>query len=400
MIPKLAWRNVWHRPLGSALSLGLLALGVGIISLMLLMREQLEQKFQNDLRGVDLVVGAKGSPLQLVLSAVYHLDAPTGNIPLEQAKRIANMPQVGQAIPLSYGDSYRGFRMLGTTPAYLERFDGTCAEGRVFTASMEAVLGAGVAKGTGLKLGDTFHGSHGESAGAAEHDHHDYTVVGILARSNSVLDQLVLTDLASVWTVHDQAHAHVSSSSEWTDLPDSLDITAVLLTFSSRMAMLTLPRAINQESTLQAAMPSLEINRLIGLLGIGTTTLNLVAAGIMIMAGFSVFLALFLRLRDRRIELALLRSAGYRPVELFGLLLAEGMLLALIGFALGMGLSRLGLGLVNRFAAGEFHFHFTGTPLAAEGSLLLATLALGAVAALLPAFMAMRISVSRALSDT
>ncbi len=395
----MVWRNLWHRRLGALVNLILLALGTGIISLLLLLQGQVEQKFQNDLRGVDLVIGAKGSPLQLVLSAVYQIDAPTGNVPIAAVKSILQGPMVGGAIPLAYGDSYRGYRIVGTSTTFTDRFETDLAAGRNWSAPLEVVLGAGVARATGLELGAHFHGSHGVAGGEA-HAHHDFTVVGILEASNSVLDQLILTDPASVWAVHESAVPERSvqweNPSEW---PDSLDLTAVLVQFRGRMGLFQLPRAVNATPGLQAALPSVEVNRLIGLLGIGTTTLQVVGAGITIMAGISVFLALFLRLRERRRELALLRAMGYHPWALFALLLGEGLLLAGIGAVLGLVLSRLGLVLVNRLAAGEFHWSFTAEPVPQEGLLVLGVLALGVLAALIPALMAMRVDVAKALAE-
>ena len=202
MLGKIAWKNIIYKPLNTALCVSLLLFGVGIISLMLLIQNQLEQKFARDLQDIDLVVGAKGSPLQLVLSAVYHIDAPTGNIKLAEARNIMEAPVVKEAIPLAYGDSYRGFRILGTTEGYIKKYDAELREGRIFEKTMEATIGIDIAQKTGLKLGDTFLGTHGEVDGGHVHDEYNYTVVGILERTNSVLDQLLMTNLESVWLVH------------------------------------------------------------------------------------------------------------------------------------------------------------------------------------------------------
>jgi putative ABC transport system permease protein len=428
MIGKIAWKNILHKPLSTALSVSLLMFSVGIITLLLLMQHQLEHKFQNDLRNIDLVLGAKGSPLQLVLSAVYHLDAPTGNIKMAEAKTIMQNPMVEQAVPLAYGDSYLSFRILGTTEDYLKKYDAKLLEGRLFSKNMEAVLGANVAKASGLKLGETFIGTHGEAAGGHEHEEHPYTVVGILGETNSVLDNLVLTNVESVWQVHqehdhvdgeelaedphatrldfdhdhpehDHAHDHDHDHSKEAITADSMELTAVLLKYKNRLAMLNMPRIINQETKMQAVLPALEINRLFYMLGIGAATLQLIAGGIMLMSGFSVFFVLYSRLRERKYELALLRSVGYRPGQLFGLLLLEGLLLSGLGYLLGLALSRLGLWFVNRQAAGDFHIKFIGNFIPAEGWLLLLTLGVGMVAALLPAWKAMKVNVSTALSE-
>ena len=435
MLGKIAWKNIVYKPLNTALCVSLLLFGVGIISLLLLIQHQLEQKFARDLQNIDLVVGAKGSPLQLVLSAVYHLDAPTGNIKMADARKIMENPMVQEAIPLAYGDSYRGYRILGTTEAYLKKYDAQLREGRLFSEAMQATIGTDIAEKSGLQVGDTFLGTHGEAKGGHVHDEHPYTVVGILERTNTVLDQLVLTNMASVWQVHEhpgtepqatesdahhdheeehdhdhehgEEHDHDHEQGEEHDHDhsasvtnaDSMDITAILLSYKSKMTALNMPRIINEQTNMQAVLPALEINRLFYMLGIGATTLKLIAGGIMVMAGFSVFFVLFNRLRERKFELALMRTVGYRPWQLFGLLVLEGLLLAIVGYVLGWLLSRVGLFVINRQAEGDFNLHFSSEWIMGEGWLLLLTILVGVGAALLPAWQAMRMNISAVLSE-
>jgi putative ABC transport system permease protein len=419
MLGKIAWKNIVHKPLNSALCVSLLVFGVGIISLLLLIQNQLEQKFDRDLKNIDLVMGAKGSPLQLVLSAVYHLDAPTGNIPLKEARKFMNSPMVKEAIPLAYGDSYQGFRILGTTSDYIKKYDAQFREGRTFKNAMETTIGSNVAEKTGLQIGDTFLGTHGEVRQGDVHEAHPYSVVGILEKTNTVLDHLVMSTIESVWQVHashdheqeaiDTLHAteldinhdheddHDHSKSVMS--ADSMEITAVLMKYKTKMAALTTPRIINEQTNMQAVLPTMEINRLFYMVGLGATTLKMIAVGIMAMAGFSVFFVLYSRLRERKYELALMRSVGYRPGQLFGLLLLEGFLLAALGYVLGWLLSRVGIFIINHQAESDFNLQFDGAYIMEEGWLLLLTFLVGIVAALLPAWKAMRMDVSETLSE-
>ena len=407
MIAKIAWKNIIHKPLNTALCISLLTFGVGIISLLLIMQHQLEQKFSRDLKNIDLVVGAKGSPLQLVLSAIYHLDAPTGNIKLAEAKKIMNNPMVKEAIPLAYGDSYRGYRILGTTADYVTKYDAEVQQGKLFSKKMEVTVGADVAQRTGLKLGDTFFGTHGDVKGGHVHDNYSYTIVGILEKTNTVLDNLLLTNVESVWEVHNE---HPKAPPTTLDLQDndqdqdhsaadSMDITAILLKYKTKMSVLSMPRLINEQTNMQAVLPALEINRLFYMIGVGVSTLKLIAGGIMLMAGFSVFFGLYSRLKERKYELALLRTVGYKRSHLFTLLVSEGILLALIGYILGWGLSRLGLYFVNHQAQNDFNLQFDNGLVAGEGGLLLITFGVGILAALIPAWQAMRMNVSATLSE-
>jgi putative ABC transport system permease protein len=412
---KIIVKNILHKPLGTVLSVALLALSSGIISLLLLLQRQLEQKFENDLKGIDIVVGAKGSPLQLVLSAVYHIDAPTGNIKQSDLQKIARNPMIAQIIPLAYGDSYRSYRILGTDSNYIQKYEAKYAQGRVFRGNLEAVLGANVAASEGLRVGDTFAGTHGQAQEGEEHAEHPYRVVGILQPGGTVLDNLVLTNIESVWSIHEEGHAHHEAEGSHEDhaheghvnedhahegeaAPDR-ELTAVLLKCKSPMGTLTLPRLINETTAMQAAIPALEINRLFSLMGLGVATMQALALAIMLISGFSVFIALYNRLKERRYELALLRSMGCSRGKIFFLLIAEGLLLAILGFAGGMVLSRLGIWALNRTAAHDFHHAFSYKWVQPEAWLLLVTLAVGGLAALIPALKAFNMNLSTTLAD-
>ncbi|NBW48879.1 MAG: ABC transporter permease, partial [Betaproteobacteria bacterium] len=196
-----AWRYLWSRPLGAALNLLLLSLGLASITFLLLVGAQLSKAFDRDLAGIDVVVGAKGSPMQLILSGVLHIDVPPGNVPLQAVNELVKNPLVAKIIPISLGDNFGGYRIAGTSTAYVDHYDAQLAQGALWTQPMQAVLGSAVAKRMGLQLGQTFVGSHGLGAGGHTHGENAYTVVGILQPSGSVLDRLILTDTASVWKV-------------------------------------------------------------------------------------------------------------------------------------------------------------------------------------------------------
>ena len=332
---RLAWRYLWARPLGALLNLVLLALGLGSITFLLLVTHQLESAFERDLAGIDLVVGAKGSPLQLILSGVLHLDVPTGNVPLAAVQALQRNPLVAQVIPMSLGDSVGGFRVVGTSADYVAHYQVPLAQGQLWSAPMQAVLGADVAQRLGLGLGAQFAGSHGLSDGGAAHSAHRYTVVGILAASGTVLDRLVLTDLASVWAVHEAAHAGAADAHD-----DDRDVTLALLRYRTPLAAVSLPRSINTTTVMQAASPAVEITRMLHLLGLGTDVLRAFAAVLLLTAALSVFVALWSAVRERRGDLALLRMLGAPPRRIVALLLTEALWLGLLGAALGLALGQ------------------------------------------------------------
>jgi len=191
----LAIAQLRHQKLQTALQILLLALGTAAMALMILLGRGLERSIERDLAGIDLVVGAKGSPLQLILSAVYQIDVPTGNISREEASSLAADPRIALAVPLALGDSCRVARIVGTTPDYVALYGGTLSEGTMFQAPLEAVIGSEVARATGLRPGGTFTGAHGLTEGGGAHEDHPYMVTGVLAPTGTVLDRLVLTSL-------------------------------------------------------------------------------------------------------------------------------------------------------------------------------------------------------------
>src|SRR5262245_6897282 len=201
-LPGLASSYLRARPLQTALSLLLLSLGAGTIVTLMLVVGQLEGRMGRDARGIDLVVGAKGSPMQLILAGIYHADAPTGNVPLATVQVLQRNRLVKKAIPLALGDSWKGYRIVGAGKEYLEHYGAEFSAGKMYGEEMETVLGHEVAARTGAKVGDRFAGAHGLGGDGEQHAE-AYTVTGILARSGSVLDRLVLTSIESVWEVHE-----------------------------------------------------------------------------------------------------------------------------------------------------------------------------------------------------
>lgn len=337
-----AWRYLWSRPLGAALNLLLLSLGLASITFLLLVGAQLSKAFDRDLAGIDVVVGAKGSPMQLILSGVLHIDVPPGNVPLQAVNELAKNPLVAQIIPISLGDNFGGYRIVGTSTAYVDHYEAQLAQGALWTQPMQAVLGSTVAQRMGLKPGQTFVGSHGLGAGGHTHGENAYTVVGILQPSGSVLDRLILTDTASVWKVHEDYTA--VDDDDRRVMEEEREITMALVKYKTPMAALSFPRYVNTSTEMQAAAPALEITRLLNMLGLGTDVLRAFAAVLLLTAGLSVFIALWSAVRERRTDLALLRMLGASPAKVATLLLCEalwlGLLAAVLGVLLGQGFAQ------------------------------------------------------------
>jgi putative ABC transport system permease protein len=387
------------RPLQTTLSLLLLALGAGTIVTLLLVVGQLESRMGRDARGIDLVVGAKGSPMQLILSGIYHADAPTGNIPLAAVGTLQKNRFVRKAIPLALGDSWKGYRIVGAGREYLEHYGTEFSSGKAHEKPMEAVLGYEVAARTGVGVGGRFAGAHGIGGEGNEHAEAPYTVVGVLARNDSVLDRLVLTSIESVWHVHEE-HQGPQDEQDRKAMRDDREVTVVLVQYASPLAAAMLPRQINSQSELQAASPAYETARLFRIVGAGIEALRAFAAVLIVAAGLSVFIALYTALEERRYDLAVMRTLGASPARLFGLLLAEGLVLALAGALLGLALGHALAAALGAWLEAQQQYPVSGLVFRIEELWVLAVaLGVGLVASLIPAWRAYRTDVSRTLAQ-
>ena len=393
-----AWHYLWSRPLGAALNVLLLSLGLASITFLLLVAHQLSRAFDRDLAGIDVVVGAKGSPMQLILSGVLHIDVPPGNIPLKAVRELEQHPMVASIIPISLGDSFKSYRIVGTSHAYLQHYQTTLATGALWGQPMEVVLGATVARKLGATLGVTFAGSHGLGGGGHQHGDNHYTVVGILAPSGSVLDRLILTDTASVWKVHEDHTA--ADDEDRAVLEDEREITMALVQYKTPMAAMTFPRFVNTTTEMQAASPALEITRLLNMLGLGTDVLRAFAGVLLLTAALSVFFALWTAVRERRADLALLRMLGAPPRKVAALLLSEALWLGLLAAALGLLLGQCFTVLLGWFLHLDTSLLVGGLVWPEELAVVpLLALAVSLGAALLPALGAYRVSVLELLQS-
>jgi putative ABC transport system permease protein len=341
----MARRQLFARPLLSALNVAAVALGALLITVILGAGRSVERALTGEATLFHLAVGAKGSPLQLVLSSLYHLDVPTGNIPRETAERLMADPRVAVALPLCLGDNYRGFRIVGTHAGLfqLTRPDESTpllrlAEGRPFAAPFEVVLGAGVARATGLRIGDTFSGTHGVVAlrGAAEHGDFPYTVVGVLAPGAGAFDRALHTPMESVWQVHAKEQQAHDAAKGLASRDPSQEVTAVLLRLKLRAARFAFAEDIRTRTPAMPAVPLEELHRLFQrVLKPARFALLAVAGMVAFAALLSVTATLLQSAERRRRDLAILRCLGARPRQILALLLLEGLWLTGLGVAIG-----------------------------------------------------------------
>lgn len=395
-LARLVAAQLAYRPLQTALSVALLAVGVATLVLLAQLREQLTRQLTRDAQGIDLVVGAKGSPLQLILSAVYHVDVPTGNVPAGTVSQLRANRLVAKAIPVALGDNVRGFRIVGTEPALLEHYGARLAAGRLWQQKMEAVLGADVARATALAVGSRFRSVHGLAAGGPEHEEAEYTVTGVLAPTGTVLDRLVLTSLESVWFVHE---GDTVDAAEAAVLAAERAVTAVLVSYASPLAAAVLPRQVNAEPQWMAAVPANELARLFALLGVAIDVVRAFAIVLFAAAMLALFVALTHALEERRYDFAVLRLLGAGPLRLAALMLGQAWTLALVAIGAGVALAALATFGVGRWLAHARSFALAGFEFNAP-TLAVIALALGVatLAVAWPAWRAARIDLHRTLA--
>lgn len=373
---KIAWRSIQHRALASGLTMLSMTMGVALVVAVLVIYGVIAKSFQRSAQGYDLIVGAEGSSLQLVLNTVYHLSRPVGNIPYDYYMDLAHgrfSEDVEVAIPVCMGGNFKGFRVVGTVPGMfkdLEYMGGEkyeFAEGRNFRAGnfFEAVIGSTVARRTRLKVGDTFRPVHGFDAEQGE-EHDPFTVVGILAPTGTPNDRALFINIEGFYQVHEEEH-HAAENGEVHDEggaehdhaheehPDEAaeddptlyrKVTAVLvLTDMTRPgSAIALPRLINREAGVQAVAPTEVIDELFaGIVGNVQKVLLILAVLIVIVAGIGMLVSIYNSMSDRRHEIAVMRALGARRVTVMMIVLFESILLALgggfFGVVLGHGLT-------------------------------------------------------------
>lgn len=442
-ILKLSWKNILAKPLNSMMSVMLFALSVGLITFLTLFNEQFKKGLDNNLAGIDLVIGAKGSPLQLILNSMYHIDAPTGNIPIGEAAPFLNPthPLLSAAVPLSLGDSYGAFRIAGTTPSIFRMYGARQVEGDIFKNDFEVVAGSAAAQKLHLHVGDEFYSTHGlEDNPDLAHDHgNPFGVTGILQPTGTVLDQLILTTPQTVWKVHEHdttsststesshdEHAHSAQGHEHSSKPiitidsavaqvltDSIisalraqpekEITSILVRFKTRtnIQSLNLLRNINANTGLMAASPAMEINRLYAMMGSGTEALQYMAILIAIVAAISIFISLYTSLKERRYEMALLRVGGAGPGKLFLMIISEGLWIAILGLILGLVAGHAGMHRAGGLLEKGYKYQFTGLQWVPEEMwIIFGALLVGLLAAVLPALQGSRTDLHRTLAES
>ena len=307
----------------------LMILGMTIITVSILVNQITKDTFNKNNPNLDVIIGAKGSPLQLVLSSIHHIDIPTGNISYKNAKNIIQHPAIKFGVPISLGDNFQNFRIVGTEKKFFKLYNAQIEKGSIWRKPMQSVIGFNVANSTKLKIDKFFVGSHGLIDTGDVHAEQPYKVVGVLKKTGTILDNLIITSLDSVWLLH-------SNKNDIKNSRDSLEVTALLLKYKNKTSAFSFPRLINRNTNMQAASPNLEISKLFKLTGEAHKAINYLSILIVSLSFAGILFTLLNNISERRYDLAILRTLGFSKEKIFSIILIEGMTISFLGSFIGL----------------------------------------------------------------
>ncbi|MBE5316617.1 MAG: ABC transporter permease [Xanthomonadales bacterium] len=406
---RLAWASLANRRFTALVTVATIALSVLLLLGVERLRNEARNSFLRTVAGTDLIVGARAHPVQLLLYSVFHLGDATNNVSWASYREIAEREDVAWTVPISLGDSHKGYRVVGTSAGFFEhvRTGGNrelrFAEGQAFDGLFEAVLGAEVAERLGYTLGDSIVLAHGTGTlNPNQHDDRPFTVVGVLARTGTPIDHSVHVSLEAIEAIHINWRAGTRIGRAPDEIPPERlqprSITAFFVGLESRMATFAVQRAVNEfrAEPLTAVLPGVALQQLWGMLGVVEKALMLTAACVVAAGLLGMLAALLGTLSERRREMAILRALGAGPGTVSALLLLEALLLTAVGLLLGLALLHGGLALMaptlERASGIAIEL---GWPSLAELKLLGLVLGAGVAVGLIPAFLAYR----RSLAD-
>ncbi len=419
MIPSLAIKSLRNRRFTAGLTVLSIALAVALLLGVERIRQESREGFAATISGTDLVVGARASPVHLLLYSVFHIGNATNNVRWESYRALALRPEVAWTIPLSLGDSHRGYRVLGTNRDFFEHFRFArdrrleIVEGAAFNGDNDAVLGAEVASALGYHSGDQIVIAHGGGdVSFSLHEHHPYTVSGVLARTGTPVDRTVHVTLEGLDALHEdaseggsgdplaavmQAGGHLGG--EHASAPRT--ITAFLVGLKSRSAALAMQRQVNEYAgePLTAVLPGLALQEIWEITGAAERALFAVSALVAVVGLAGMLVAMLTGLNERRREMAILRSVGARPLHVFALILGEAILLTAAGIALGVATLYIGLIAGQSWLEARLGlFIAAGWPGSREIGLMAMVAVAGATIGLFPAWRTYRCSLADGLT--
>ena len=411
IVPRLALQSLRNRALTASLTVLAIAVSVMLLLGVEKVRTGARQSFADTISGTDLIVGARSGAIQLLLYSVFRIGNATNNITWASYQDIAKRPEVAWMVPLSLGDSHRGFRVLGTTPDYFAKYKYrhgqpiAFAAGKPFQDLFDVVIGADVASALGYKAGDRIIVAHGVgSVSFIEHEDKPFQVSGVLEKTGTPIDRTLHVSLEAIEAIHvdwqtgiPMPGQSVSADEVRTMRLAPKAVTAALVGLNSKLSTFKLQRLINEyrEEPLSAIMPGAALQELWGLVGTAETALSVVSAMVVATALLGMVTTILTTLNERRREMAILRSVGARPATILGLLTTEAGLLTVTGVLLGALLLYAGLTVLQPIIDRAYGLQLSIDPPApGEWAILGAIVLAGVVAGLIPALRAYQLSLA------
>ncbi|MBK7252484.1 MAG: ABC transporter permease [Ignavibacteria bacterium] len=409
---RIVYKNIKQRSLSSMLTILSVLLGVGLVTAILILKNESEEAFNQAATGYEIIVGPKGSSLQLTLSTVYQIGLPIQNMPLKVYDLLKNDKRVRLAIPYVFGDNYKNFRITGTVSELFSEFEYKKGirykldEGSFFSNDFEAVIGKEVADKTGLKTGDTFSGSHGIETyeGASEHSEKKFKVTGILSRTFTPSDRMIFVSMNSVWELHNHEN-EITGNEDHQIIPDSMKtISAVLLKLKSPVFFDLLRRQINENKyegiNAQAVLPLFEIKQLFDIIGNINSVILVIAYLVIFTAAVSILVSIYNSMNERMREIAIMRSLGAGRFLIMKIIIFEGMFLSAAGAILGSISGHIAVFFLQEKISGLSGIKISGFVFSMfEVYLITGTVILGIIVSIIPAVKAYRTDVSKNLNS-
>ena len=406
---KIVLKNLKQRSLSSILTALSIMLGVALVISIIILKRESEYAFNQTATGYELIVGPKGSPLQLTLNTVYQIGAPIQNIPIETYELLKNDKRVKLAIPYVLGDNYKNFRLIGTVPEIFSDFEYkkdmkyAFKEGKGFENEFEAVIGNEAALRTGLKLGDRFTGSHGVESyeGAEEHDEHLFTVTGILDRTFTPADRVIFTSMNSIWDLHEHGNEAVKDTSDHKE--DEKTITSVLLKLKNPVYFDLVRRQINDNKyegiNAQAVIPVLEIKQLFDIIGNINSILLVISYLVIFVAAVSILVSLYNSMNERKRDIAIMRSLGATRIIILIIVVLEGAVISFAGALAGILTGHLAVFLLKSKITELAGIQISGMAFnISELYILAGTVIIGIIVSIIPALKAYNTDVAENLN--
>ncbi|PAR37146.1 ABC transporter permease [Vibrio metoecus] len=410
VILNLAWKSLLNRKATALLTVLTVSIAVVLLLGVERIRTQAKESFANTISGTDLIVGGRSGQVNLLLYSVFRIGNATNNIDWLSYQEFSQHRAVKWTIPLSLGDSHKGFRVLGTNHSYFEHYRYgskqalTFSQGREFNGLFETVIGSDVAKALGYQVGSKVVIAHGISdVGFSRHDNLPFTVVGILAPTGTPVDKTVHVSLEAIEAIHvgweSGANLGHQPSAEQLAKRDFTpkQITAMLIGLKSKIQTFALQRQINDypAEPLSAIMPGVALHELWGMMSVAEQALMAVSVFVVIAGLLGMLSSLLTSLQERRREMSILRAMGARPQHVFALLVSEASVLTLLGIALGVSILYLLLAVAAPMIASQYGIQIALTGLTPYEWQLLGSVQLaGMVIGFIPALRAYRQSLS------